>query len=837
MRELVTGPNRRDAEAFLEAVDRRHDVSRPALVERGHTLLDRFDGDDRAIVEIALARLDRLEGRSDQSIDRLRRARTAPGRDVQAEATLRLVLVLAASGRTDEALTEGDAARDWVPRSKLPRLLSQIGFVHNMMSQFSLAISNYDEAVKLVREAADDEALGVILNNRGETHTTIGNFDQAEIDLREAMSLPDVGAHDTHSVKFNLGVVLGRQGLLRASLLMLDEAAKGRTSSFIAGMDALDRAEVLFVARALPDSAEVLERAIADLEATESHAILARLQVMRARVAIAMGEPEPGRWLRRAGNTLTSQGRVDEAANVEIVVDTLDPDRSNVVVPIDGQTDSLMIEALVDRGHEQLTLQRRDDAHDTFERVASMPAAASADTRILQLYASVRAAQLADQPDRAQARLDACFDRLERHAGGLESFELRSRALADIAPLEELAVELSDTRSSPGDLIHWIDRIRRVVLGGPSMAIPSPALIDELERLRRTIDDKGNDAAGRQRAAIEARIRFLSWTTERAEGARASGVSLADLTHPGMLVFAERNDRLVGVCVGRSESIVDLGPIAEISKLLAKIRFQASIAAAKGTTRDFDAIGRTAAQLDRIIIQPLIGDQRFDRVSIVPAGSIQSVPWRLLPSVATVPARVVAGHYPTVTSPQTIEDEARRRLVAVSGPGLNADTELSAVRALYESSRALEANDATCRNVLDAFEHSDILHIAAHGSIRNDDPLLSNLDLTDGPLTAYDIETAERVPDVVVLACCRLGGSASGHTAGYGLASVLSARGAKAIVASTVDLSDTHSGIVMSDLHRHLRDGARADQALVSLRYDEPTLDLEARSLVAICAI
>ena len=52
-------------------------------------------------------------------------------------------------------------------------------------------------------------------------------------------------------------------------------------------------------------------------------------------------------------------------------------------------------------------------------------------------------------------------------------------------------------------------------------------------------------------------------------------------------------------------------------------------------------------------------------------------------------------------------------------------------------------------------------HIAAHGSFRDQQPLLSCVDLADGPLYCYDLERVRTAPATVVLTACEVGKSAA----------------------------------------------------------------------------
>ena len=63
-------------------------------------------------------------------------------------------------------------------------------------------------------------------------------------------------------------------------------------------------------------------------------------------------------------------------------------------------------------------------------------------------------------------------------------------------------------------------------------------------------------------------------------------------------------------------------------------------------------------------------------------------------------------------------------------------------------------------SALAALDGADVAHVAAHGTLRGDNPLFSSLALSDGPLTAYDLERLSRAPRLVLLPACQSG---AGH--------------------------------------------------------------------------
>jgi CHAT domain-containing protein len=154
--------------------------------------------------------------------------------------------------------------------------------------------------------------------------------------------------------------------------------------------------------------------------------------------------------------------------------------------------------------------------------------------------------------------------------------------------------------------------------------------------------------------------------------------------------------------------------------------------------------------------------------------------------------------------------------VVVAGPRLTpAEPEARVVAEVHPGAVVLTGRRATCRAFLGAVDGADLVHLAAHGRVRADNPLLSALVLADGPLTVYDLERLERAPRCLVLSACEVGLSAA--RAGdevMGLVSSLFALGSRTLVASVVAVGDDAARDLMVELHRRLASGACAAEAL-----------------------
>jgi len=117
--------------------------------------------------------------------------------------------------------------------------------------------------------------------------------------------------------------------------------------------------------------------------------------------------------------------------------------------------------------------------------------------------------------------------------------------------------------------------------------------------------------------------------------------------------------------------------------------------------------------------------------------------------------------------------------------------------------------------VTEGLSGADLVHLAAHGHVRADNPLFSSLRLADGSLTVLDLERLERVAPTLVLAACDSGRPVvctGDELLGFG-ASLLSL-GAKQLVASVVPIPDAETAPLMVALHRQLAAGHHVAGAL-----------------------
>jgi len=114
-----------------------------------------------------------------------------------------------------------------------------------------------------------------------------------------------------------------------------------------------------------------------------------------------------------------------------------------------------------------------------------------------------------------------------------------------------------------------------------------------------------------------------------------------------------------------------------------------------------------------------------------------------------------------------------------------------------------------------AISRAGIVHIAAHGSFRGGNALLSTVNLHDGPVTGEELAACLHRARLTVLSCCDSG---LADASGVGLSRLLNQISGSAVIASVSPVSDQLSPEFMGQLHSRLAVGERPASALARAR-------------------
>jgi hypothetical protein len=266
---------------------------------------------------------------------------------------------------------------------------------------------------------------------------------------------------------------------------------------------------------------------------------------------------------------------------------------------------------------------------------------------------------------------------------------------------------------------------------------------------------------------------------------------------------------------------------------------QARHTAADSASAAVVLVRRVAQDLDGLLAAPLHETVGQRPLVLVPTGLLQSMPWSLLPSMAGRPVAVA----PSATLWRDVMARAPLpgSVAVVAGPGLpGAEREAVEISRIH-GIRPMLGADASVDAVTRVLSRASLLHVAAHGSARADNPLFSSLQLADGPLTVYDLERLDREADTVVLAACESGRDVvlAGDEM-IGLGAALLSRGSRNVIASVVPVPDAATRPLMVALHQGLAHGTPVAHALAQAQsgidQDDPSAFAAAAGFVCVGA-
>lgn len=245
---------------------------------------------------------------------------------------------------------------------------------------------------------------------------------------------------------------------------------------------------------------------------------------------------------------------------------------------------------------------------------------------------------------------------------------------------------------------------------------------------------------------------------------------------------------------------------------------------------------RMSRRLHDALIAPVIAQagglaDRFTRVIVVPYGELHYIPFHLLYSddgylidqceVVTLPVSALI----TRQAPQR---EGGARVLAHSWGGQLPHTVTEAAMLQTHLPCALHTEDAARREAL-AQAPVKVLHIAAHGKQRIDQPEFSHIELADGRCTMDDLLQLDLGYELVVLSGCETGRARV--TPGdelVGLGQGILYAGAGALIASLWRINDAHTVRFMELLYAALVRGEDKAAALrrtqTGMRSGQPDL-------------
>lgn len=513
----------------------------------------------------------------------------------------------------------------------------------------------------------------------------------------------------------------------------------------------------------------------------------------------------------------------------------------------------LQVEALLLEG---AALQALDRLGDAARALGQAPARARAcSSPALQYGAHLALGRLAERqgnPGRALRRYAAAEAVLERLQRNL-TVTLRPAFLASKLDAQRARTILLLSQGNVAAAFETVERVRaQIALGYLSgreslaWAAGNPAaahLADELDELRgryHALTMRADDAVDRRESqdaeaitALERQMRTVTEqlhlrrpadAPERLEAPRVAQLQQALGEGEAIVAYFDDGERMRAFYIDRGridhvELEMDAGGIAQTleqwERNLTRALLVGSAQAARALLKPAQVILR---RLWEMLFAPVAEmTRRKSRLFIVPYGQLHGLPFNLLydgarhliedVEIVTLPSASVLLRQPPSRLPGArilIDDDAGRLL--------DVEREGEILQALYPAvvRRGAEANRAALRAL-----PGQILHIAAHGAYRTDNPDFSHIALADGRVMIDELLQLDMSYELVTLSACETGRgrvTAGDETLGVGWAFLYA--GAGAVVSSLWRVSDARTAPLMARLYEGLRVGLPKATAL-----------------------
>jgi hypothetical protein len=775
---------------------------------------------------------------------------------------LRLALRAARSARSEQRIadvlaTQGVAlAVAGHTRVAIARLTSSLGLSSGVMrARVQLRRAHVLALLGRNREALDDlrSAIAIFrstkdmvwearsLDNRCLVHLAMGSAGRAERDAVRAEQLFVACGQRLEAVYscHNQAIIARLRGDLPEALRLLDLADQRYRALGVRIPDlAFDRCRVLLAAGL---STGALQTAIEELDQSNLQASKrAELLLAAATAALAAGEPERGdSFARQASRMFQAQQRAWWLERSRLM-------RLRCQFAA-GQATPYMLRAATEIA-QTLRAEHSDDAtiayllageiaarrgngsaRSLFQAAASRRYRGSALSRSVGWLAHAMAYGADGRgPSRVLAACGRGLDALDEHRMTLGSTELRALATEHARALSDLALHHA-VQASDRTLLEWTERTRATTLLAPSvLGQRDTSLVGRLAGLRAVASRlEEARAAGlpttwleRERSRQEAAIRAQQH--HRRASAKGSLLQmdvdeLIDATADAVLLeLVDVEDALYAVVVHRGTvERYEIGPLRAAMEMIGYAQFQLR-RVGRGGKVDLAEVGR---RFERAVLGDGVGQLTDAPIVIVPPSRMHASPWGIAPSLLGHPFTVAPSAAMWLRT-RRITQPAEERIVLVAGPGLGTEgAEVHAVAARRPDALLLERDGARTEPVIAAIDGSSLAHIAAHGKLRVDNPMFSELRLDDGPLTVYDFERLKRAPYRLVLSACDSGRVAAvGTDELLGLATTLLGMGSAGVVSSITVVNDAATVPVMESIHRSLERGADLAHAMLASR-------------------
>ena len=788
----------------------------------------------------------------DSAVRWLRRAITVAQRaglhQQRGEARMTLAYVENWRGRPAPAMRLINLAIQDTSGVRRARAVAQRGAIQHQRGQVGKAMQDYRAALPALRKAGDLLWVQRVLSNRSLARIERRELQAARGDLQEAQRLCELlGLGLLAGVAAqNLGTVEAFDGRIPEALEYYTQAEnRFRDLGSLIAPVLIDRADVLLAARLVPEARLAAEQAIADFERNGQSLMIPDARLLLARIAALAGDPRTAREMaQRAAREFTAAGRHEWAALARLTATSIDgeaserPPSSTAVLTWSGKAGSLRpeiaLDALVAQARREIARHRTGAATRLLQQASAHRTRGPAIVRARSWYAEALLRQLHGDQRGTFSAARTGLNILDQFAAALEATEMRANVAGHRVDLAQLGLQLALERHSAATSTVWAERGKASHLVQRTVGKPAnPALARTLAELRaigHQIEqardaDTPTASLDRQRIALEQRVRETTWRHRANQQPRTYRLStvLDTLDGRALIEYVQSAGQLYAITIvdGRHR-LHHLGSLATVEQILPRIpfalrrlqRYRGDTANARAAA---DLVRDTQRQLDGLLFAPL--PELEDRpLIIVPTGPLHRLPWALVPTCRGRPLTVV----PTASiwADAMTRTHPHGRALVAAGPALRgARAEAEAVAAIHHTT-PLSGEQATVDNVATQMSGARIVHLAAHGRVRADNPQFGSLRLSDGPLMVYDLERLPRPPHTLVLAACDAGTAfAPVGDELLGLTVALLAQGSAQLIAPLIPIVDADTEPLMVALHTAAAAGEPPATALAAAQH------------------
>lgn len=773
-----------------------------------------------------------------------------------------LALVVAYLGDMQRAMAELDAAERSLAGADLAHALLQRGLLQQRAGQLDQAFQQYERALPLFAAAEDRVGEVRLRVNRSVGEIYLAQFAKAQSDLDRARELATALGQGLQMAvcALNLGILHGRRGDLPRALHWLDVArADSQNIGAEFALEAViqgDRAELLASVGLVSEAFDEAILARDTIARTENRVELAESNLLVARVALAAHDYERASLSAgEAAQGFRQQGRLPWARLAEAVglrsrsevaslPQALRREHTDSELKPVAEEASAMADALVQVGWSSDALAVRflagrlwlsaGDMHRAVQelaRVSDHRHRGLAGHRVLAWQAEAMARFAGNNWQGTRRAIRAGLRVIDQHRMTLAAADLRATVSVSADELASWLVELALESRKAREVLSAAESWRAGSLVAPVSPPPDAELERLLGRLRSLDADErqeGSVATEDQRAALEAavrdRARHLPAVGRQRSSESFSVAVLVEQVGDRLLVeFVESRGQLYVIWI--TGGVVRMRPVGAAEDAESEARSARGclqrLATGAGSARSLAAAADTLATATGRLANQLLDPVKLVSgrpIIVVPTGALHGVPWSALDPLAEAPFVIAPSARSWLAADKRLSgrESGAGKVLLAAGPGLDgAREEVTEISRLYRDVLTLTGEDATVEAALEGLESANVAHLAAHGSFRTDNPLLSVLRLADGNLTVYEMERVPRISPTVILSACDA--AAVRVYAGdelLGFSSTMLGLGATTVVAPMLPVADDVTTDLLVELHRSLIAGAPVPDAL-----------------------